>query len=42
MLEKGDIDPNGKFFLSKSEEGNGGLGDRKIVIVERAGRLQIY
>ena len=38
MLEEGELDPNGKLFYAKLEEGNGGLGDRKIVIAERAGR----
>ena len=38
MIEEVDLDPNGKLFESKLEEGNGGLGNRKIIMVERAGR----
>ena len=38
MLEEGEMDSNGKLFKEKLEEGNGGLGYRKIVIAERAGR----
>ena len=38
MIEEGELDPNGKFFNAKLEEGNRVLGDRKIVIVERSGR----
>ena len=34
--------PNGKLFHVKLEEGYGGLGDRRTVIVERAGRSPIY
>ena len=30
------MDPNGKLFYAKLEEGYGGLGDRKINIAERA------
>ena len=30
MLEKGDLEPNGKLFDAKSEEGNGNFGDRKL------------
>ena len=28
MLEEGELDPNGKLFYAKLEEGNGGLGDK--------------
>ena len=38
MLEEVGLDPNGKLFYAELEEGNGGLGYRKIVIAERAGR----
>ena len=41
MLEEGQLDPKGKLFYAKLEEGYEGLGDRKIVITERAGRLPI-
>ena len=33
------MDSNGKLFYTKLEEENGGLGDRKIFIAERAGRI---
>ena len=42
MSEEGEMYPNGKLFHVKLEEGYGGLGNRKIVITERDGRLPIY
>ena len=36
MLEEGDLEPSGKLFYAKLEEGNRGLGGRKFVITERA------
>ena len=36
ILEGGDLDPNGNLFYEKLGEGNGDLGDRKIVISERS------
>ena len=42
MLEEGEVDPNVKLFCAKLEQGNGGLGDIKIVIAERAGRSPRY
>ena len=41
MLEEGGVDPNGKLFNAKLEEGNGVLGYRKIFITERDGRSPI-
>ena len=41
MLEEGELDSNGKLLYEKLEEGNGGLGDREIVISERYGRSPI-
>ena len=38
MIEEGYLEPNDKLFYEKLEERNGILGDRKIAIVERAGR----
>ena len=42
LLEEVDLDPNGDLFYAKLEEGNEGLGDRKTVIVENAGRSTRY
>ena len=36
------MDPNGKLFKTKLEEPNRFLGDRKIIIAERAGKLPRY
>ena len=38
MLEEGGLDPIGKLFYAKLEEGNGGLGYRKNLNAERASR----
>ena len=42
MLEEGELDPNGKLFYANLEEVKVGLGDRKTVITERAGRSPGY
>ena len=42
MLEEGELDPNGKLFDSKVQDRYVGLGDRKTIIAERAGRSPIY
>ena len=42
MLGEGELDPNGKLFYEKLEQGHGGLGDIKFVIAERAGMSAIY
>ena len=36
MLKEGLLDPKGNLFYEKLGEGNGDLGDRKIVISERS------
>ena len=40
MIEEGDLEPNVKLIQAKVEEGNWGLGYRKIVIEEKEIRKQ--
>ena len=41
MLEESDMDPNGKLFYGKVEEGNGGIGYIRFLIVERSRNQQM-